>query len=534
MRFEPLSGMDAGFLYMETPTLHMHTLKVAVMRPATAGDRVPFEGFRAHLASKLPRLPSFTQRLMEIPLGLSHPVWVDDERFDLDRHIAHRTAAAPGGRAELNAIVSEIASEPLPRDRPLWQITLVEGLEGERVAFVCKLHHSMADGAAALALLVEMLSEQGADGAPQAASAAGLDLHPPTRAEITRFALGQIARTLATLPMLAWRTLTGLLGLLRRASHGAHPQLPSFFTGPRMRWNGALTARRSFATTRIDLADMRRVKRALGVTLNDVFLAICGGAMRAHLAEVEGAVPAKPLLASVPINTRPEASARTRGNHVGHLTASLCTHIADPVLRVRAIHEMTDEAKQRQMTLGADLMERWVEFTPPRAHSAVVRFWSKHHMADFVPPPVNLVVSNVPGPPKQLVIGGYTLDALYSVGPILDGIGLNITGWSYGGHVYFVGLACPDQLADVQALVDRLPGALDELIEACAPSAARSPDAIPSGDRERRPGHASARHRDREPGEPRSRVPDADLGTRVDGQHEPGGRSRDHALEGTG
>ena len=494
MNFQPLSGMDAGFLYMETPTVNMHTLKVALMTPVDENGRITFDGFRRSLESKLVWLPSFRQRLMEIPFGLSHPVWVDDEAFDFARHVAHRTALAPGGPSELNAIVSEIASEPLPRDRPLWQITMVDGLERGQVAFVCKLHHSMADGSAALAMLLEVLtrSQAGAVDAPALAAASAIGEprphSPPTRREITLWALGQIARTLATLPRLLGRTLAGLRGLARRAAGGPHPQLPGFFSGPRTQWNGALTARRSFATTRLRLADMKEAKRALGVTLNDVFLGICGGALRAHLEEVEGAIPERSLLASVPINTHPELATRTRGNHVGHLTASLCTDIADPVARVRAIHEMTDEAKQRQMALGPDLMERWIEFTPPMAHTAFVRLWSKHHMADVVPPPVNLVVSNVAGPKREIVISGARLDAIHSVGPILDGIGLNITAWSYGDHVCFVGLACPDQIADIQALVDRLPRALDELLEACRPGLAPAGGGVASSV----PSHTSA------------------------------------------
>jgi diacylglycerol O-acyltransferase len=528
MNFEPLSGMDAGFLYMDTPTGHMHTLKVAVMSGPEERRAVGFERFRRTLESVLPRLPSFRQRIMEIPFGLGHPVWVEDEAFDVRRHLAYRIAPPPGDERELNRIVSEIASVPLPRDRPLWQITLVEGLERGRVAFVCKLHHSMADGAAAMAMLLDVLSQSNAAGEPDPRGAvvsrapvSGESQRPPTRWEVTRWAIGQALRTTASLPQLLWLTLRGLLGLARRARTGPHPHLPAPFSGPRTRWNGALTARRSFATTRIPLAEMKRVKDALGVTVNDVMLGLCGGALRADLEEVEGAIPKTPLVASVPVNTRPELTGRTRGNHVGHLSVSLCTHIADPVERVRAIHEQTDEAKQRQMTVGPDLMERWIQFTSPKAHSAFVGFWSRRHIADLVPGPVNLVVSNVPGPRTDLVIFGHRLEAFYSVGPILEGIGLNITGWSYGDRVCFVGLACPDQIADVQALVDRIPQALAELVSACEAHA-------------RSPSHASARYRDRGGDCGRPDGATAALGPRADGEHAPGGGGGAAALDRAG
>lgn len=530
MNFEPLSGIDAGFLYMETPTHHMHTLKVAVMTRPERRDAPGFDDFRRTLESVLPKLLSFRQRIMEIPFGLGHPVWVDDESFSVLRHLDHRIAPAPGGERELNCIVSEIASQPLPRDRPLWQITMVEGLERGRVAFVCKLHHAMADGAAAMAMLLEVLSQSDAEAtsAPRAGSSPPAPIperrsqRPPTKWEITRWSLGKALRTIASLPRLLWRTLSGLLGLARRTMRGPHAHLPAFFSGPRTRWSGTLTARRSFATTSVSLAEMKRVKEALGVSLNDVMLAVCGGALRADLEEIEGAIPDKPLVASVPVNTRPDMTGRTRGNHVGHLSISLCTHLADPVERVRAIHEQTDEAKQRQMTIGPDLMERWIEFTSPWAHSAFVRFWSRRHIADLVPGPVNLVVSNVRGPKTDLELFGQRLEALYSVGPILEGIGLNITGWSYGDRMGFVGLACPDQIADVQHLVDRIPQALAELGAACGIHSRRTRS------------HASARHRDRVEDHGPAVGAAAPLGPRPDGEHEPGGRGGPPALDRAG
>jgi diacylglycerol O-acyltransferase len=473
LNFQPLSGMDAGFLYMETPTLHMHTLKVAIMRPAKGVPTLKFETFRRAFERRIERLPSFRQRIMDVPFGLGHPVWVADRSFDPSRHLSYRTASAPGGMKELNAIVSEVASRPLLRDRPLWEITMVDGLEGERTAFVCKLHHAMADGAAAMAMLLEVVAQPGRredastrDGAISAANSPS-DSPAPTEWAVRRWAIGQTLRRLASLPKLLFLTLRGIFNLAKRAVGGTHPHLPAPFSGPRISWSGALSARRSFATTLVPLDDMKRVKVALGVTLNDVFLAVCGGALRAHLEEIEGRVPSEALLASVPVNTDPGGSGRTRGNRVGHLSVSLCTDIPDAVERVRAIHEMTDEAKQRQLALGPDLLERWVEYVPPEPYMAFIRFWSGRDMADRVHPPVNLIVSNVPGSRDTLEIGGHTLEALYSVGPILEGIGLNFTGWSYGDRVCFVGLACPDQIHDIQGLVDRLPHALEELLDAC-------------------------------------------------------------------
>ena len=498
-RFEPLSGMDAGFLYMETPTLHMHTLKVAVLdASALPGGALSFESFRRNLARRLDRIPAFRQRLA-FPLGpLTHPVWVRDPHFDVDRHIARRHAPEPGGMEGLRRVVSEIASRPLPRDRPLWEITMVDALGAGRVAFVCKLHHAMADGSAALAMLLEAIEAP----KPAAFEAAPGDALP-SRFALARWAVRNVLARLLELPALLARTLRGLRALRARTHEGGHPALPAAFSGPRTSWNHALTSQRSFATTTLALDDLLRVRRSLGVTLNDVFLGVCGGALRAHLQAVEGGVPGASLTASVPVNTRPELVGRMRGNHVGHLTASLCSDIADPVERIEAIHRLMSEAKERHEAVGRDLMERWVEFVPPIAFAATVDFWSRRHMADHVPAPVNLIVSNVPGPREEVVFGCTRLEALYSVGPILEGIGLNITGWSYAGKMNVVGLACPDQIEDVQALVDRLGPALAEVLRACGPHAiealaARPPASGPASSDEageptrRRGGDASA------------------------------------------
>lgn len=467
--FEPLSGMDAGFLYMETPTNHLHTLKVAIMRPSEGVPAFGFDLFKNVFARKIARLPSFRRRIRELPLGHGHPVWVDDPDFDLSRHLSHRTVAAPGGMREVNAIVSEVASRPLPRDRPLWEITMVDGLEGGRVAFVCKLHHAMADGAASMAMLLEVLGRPDRAGSVGGAESVVAPIARGPRISLDRalrrWAARQWLWRIVSLPKLLLATFVGVFNVIKRVASAGHRQLPAPFSGPRTRFSGALTERRSFGTAQMSLAEMKRVKNALDVTLNDVFLAVCGGALRGYLHQVEGGIPNESLLASVPVNTDSATPGRTHGNHVGNLSVSLCTHVADPIERVRAIHEMTDEAKQRQLALGPDLLERWVEYTPPEPYMALTRFWSGRRMADRVHPPMNLVVSNVPGPRNALDIGGYALEALYSVGPILQGIGLNLTGWSYGDQVFFVGLACPDQIEDIQALVDRLPVALAELIE---------------------------------------------------------------------
>lgn len=459
-----MSGMDAGFLYMETPTLHMHTLKVAIIDPGSLPHGIPFPLFRRVLARKLEGLPAFRQRVVEIPFGLGRPVWVDDPDFELDRHLQHLHLSSPGTQSQLDAQVSQIAGRALPRDRPLWEITMIDGLARGRVAFVCKIHHSMADGTAALEMLLQVLRDS--PGSRPEPGAPVLRQPLPSRVEMLKIAAAGLLQRIVALPALLGRTIRGLFRLWTTAVDRSNSRVPRPFDTPVTRWNAALTSERSFVTITLPLAKLRQVKRALGVTFNDVVLGVCAGALRAHLL-ANSELPERPLLASVPVNTHPEEKGRVRGNHVGNLITSLRTDIEDPVTRLRAIHDVTESAKKRYLALGPDILERWFEYTPRRPFSAIVRLWSDRHIADWIRPPVNLVISTVPGPSEVLEIAGARLEAIYSVGPILEGVGLNFTGWSYGDTLNLVALGCPQQIPDLASVAARLPEALNELVQAC-------------------------------------------------------------------
>jgi len=262
------------------------------------------------------------------------------------------------------------------------------------------------------------------------------------------------------------QTLRGLTALGRADNRETRRSVPKPFTNPILPFNVALTSERSFVSLSLPLSDFLHVKRALHVTLNDVVLAVCGGALRAHL-ESTGQLPDRPVLASIPINTQPDVTGRLRGNHVGNLLTSLCTDIADPIERIQAIAVITRASKWEQQTMGTDIYERWFDYSPPSLHSGIVRFWARHHLSNRFRAPMNLVVSNVRGPAQKISLRGAKLEALYSVGPVLEGVGLNITGWSYADRLNLVALACATGFPDLRSFVDRMPTALAELIEAC-------------------------------------------------------------------
>jgi WS/DGAT/MGAT family acyltransferase len=455
---ERLPGVDAGFLYMETPTQHMHTLKIAFLDVSTIRGGYTYDAFERGLAARLHLLPPFRRRLQHVPLQLHHPVWAEDRELDLREHLHRVVVPAPGGQREVEAVIATFASTPLDRTRPLWEIAVLEGIADGRIGVVAKMHHAIADGVAASALLANVMDVE----TPVHATAWAPEPVPPRRALLVDAVRGQ-AIQLAHLPGLLLRTVRSILALVRRRkAMEVLPPRPILDT-PRVSFNGAITARRSFAMTALPLADFREVRQALGVSFNDVVLGVVSGALRRWLA-ARGEVPASSLTAGIPVATDGAgAPPRIAGNRVSNMFTSLCTDVDDPAERLRAISKVTGAAKVMQETLGLDMLQDWVQYTPPLPFSAFMRTYSRLRGADHHRAPFNVVVSNVAGPREPVSVGGARLSDLYSVGPILEGIGLNITVWSYCDRMAFSAIACADTFDDLPGLVGFLEPALEEL-----------------------------------------------------------------------
>lgn len=488
---ERLTGLDAGFLYMETPTLHMHTIKVAVLDPRDTaptdttdpGTDLWIDFVRAQVGRRMDRLPPLRRRMVEVPLGFHHPVWIEDPDFDIEFHVRRVVVPSPGGPRELDGVVADVAGRPLDRSRPLWEMHVCEGLADGQVGVIVKIHHSVADGVAAAALLANVMAFDPAEdhaetGAP--ATVSDWKGEPiPGSGQLLRDAFLDHLRQLTSLPMLLMRTLGNVVALLRH-KRGSDVSTPKpVIDAPRTSFNNALTPHRAFATTSLSLAEVKRIKNVFGATVNDVILASTGGALRAYLAE-RGELPDRPLLAGVPISSdKPEDDVRLSGNKVSNLFTSLATDIPDPVRRLEVIHDVTAEAKVMQNLLGVETMQQWVQYTPPRPYAWAVRQWSRYRVADQLPPPINAVVSNVPGPRQPLYAGGARLEHLYSVGPILEGIGLNVTVWSYLDRLDVGILACREGLPDAHRIADLLHEAIAELGAAADAREAEGAEPVP-------------------------------------------------------
>ena len=463
---ERFTGPDASFLYMETPNVHMHTLKIAVIDlPFEVPYTEVFDMVRLAMEQRLHLVPRLRLRPVEVPGGLHHPMWLKDSHFNLGRHLFRARIADPGGQREMDQAIAEIASLQLPRDRPLWETWLLEGLADGGIVLVTKIHHSLADGVASATMLGKVmdLSPDEDDG--------GASLPPwvpesvPPRKELVAAAVqDQEAHSGRMWPLLK-RTTRGGITVLKNLRHRA-VDLPAPFSAPRTVFNRTLSADRSFATASLPVAELKAVKNAARVTLNDVILATVAGALLRFFDE-RGEPPSKPLVASVPMSVAtPGAAPREAGNRVTGLMTSLCTDIADPRARLQAIHEVTKQAKEVQQQLGEETALEWSEAAPAALYRWALGLYSQSGFADYLPPPANVIVSNVRGPDHPLFVAGARLRNLYSVGPLVQGIGLNITGWSYCGELSLSLIADGQTVREPHAITDALRPALDELMEA--------------------------------------------------------------------
>jgi diacylglycerol O-acyltransferase / wax synthase len=414
-----LSGWDAVLLYSETPNVHMHTIKVAVIELAPDRRDFNIEAFRQVIAGRLNKLEPFCYELIEVPFGLHHPMWREHCDIDLNYHIRPWQLPAPGGRRELDEAIGQIASTSLDRTRPLWEMYFVEGLANNRIAVVGKIHHALADGVASANLMARGMDLQpGPEGGPYVSDPA------PTTRQLMGSAFADHLRHLGRIPHTIRYTAQGL-GRVRRSSRKLSPELTRPFEPPPTFMNHKITAQRRFATATLALADVKETGKRLGATINDMVLAMSTGALRTLLLRYDG--KADPLLASVPVSFdfSPE---RISGNYFTGMLVALPVDLDDPLARVRACHQNAITAKESHQLMGPELVSRWAAYMPPTPTQAFFRWASGRDGHNKI---LNLNISNVPGPRERGRVGGALVTEIYSVGPLTAGSGLNITVWSY-------------------------------------------------------------------------------------------------------
>jgi WS/DGAT/MGAT family acyltransferase len=409
-------------------------------------------------------LPPFRRRLVTIPFQLHHPLWIEDPDFDIDYHVRRAALPSPGGAKELAEFAADVMSRPLDRSRPLWEMYVVEGLEGGYIGTVTKTHHAAIDGVSGAELTANLL-----DLTPETAWLdPAEDTWQPDRVPSDAELVGYAARSLAVQPIAAVkavrRTAEMALNLRRRNREPNATPPPAPFSAPNTSINVAITPHRSFAFTQMSLDDVKHVKNTLGGTVNDVVLALCSGALR-RFFDAKDEHPEGSLVGMIPISVRAEEEKGAMGNRVSSMLVDLASNVDDPLERLATIREATKNAKEQDKAIGADTLTDWAEFAAPAIAARAARLYSNMKMADRHRPIFNVTISNVPGPPFPLYSAGARMIAMYPMGPIADGGALNITVMSYMDTMNFGLVACADTIPNVENIARYLDEALDELLK---------------------------------------------------------------------
>jgi WS/DGAT/MGAT family acyltransferase len=475
-----LTSLDAQFLALETPRQSGHVAGLAILDTSTtASGTLTLADIQALIAERLPLLPPLRWRLQEVPLGLDYPYWADDIDFDLDFHVRELALPSPGDDAQLAEQVARIVSRPLDRAKPLWELYLISGLNGSthpHTAMLTKIHHALIDGMSGAEIMGLLLDLE-----PQ-----GRDLPVPARwgdDEPPPGELGMLARGLLGLPRYPLRALRSLPAAIPNIEETPFATLPGASAvgrlakavarrdgapqqkrvAPKTSFSGRVSAHRRFAFGQLALDDVKTVKNAFGVTVNDVVVTICAGAVRRWLVE-HGELPADPLVAQIPVSVRTDEEVGTYGNRIMLMSAPLFTDEPDPVRRLQRTHEALAVMKERHRALPATLLQDANHFIPPAVFSRAARLTFSLATSRPGRPTWNLVISNVPGPQFPLYCAGARLVANYPVSVITDGMGLNITVMSYCGSLDFGIVADREQMPDVANLIGWLGEALSELM----------------------------------------------------------------------
>lgn len=429
-----VSGLDATFLYGETPTSPMHVGSVCIVEGS-----LKFETFKKTIQSRIHMIPNLRKKLVSVPFGVDYPYWADDPNFNIELHIQHVALPQPGSWKELRALASSVFSEPLDRTRPLWSYTFVEGLNNipqvppGSVALINKMHHVAIDGMAGanmLGILFDLGPNDNDIPPPKPFKPKAL----PNEATLIYKSALSFTKDPFRLPKIFADTVKATLktGVVTRGKRSDLPTAP--FTAPQTPLNGIISAQRLWNAAILDFDRVKALKNIMGTTLNDVILAICAGALRRYLIDMDK-LPLKPLVAMVPISVREKSDTEAHGNQISAMLVQLPTNIEDPIERLETIHENTMRGKTYQGALGAKTLSNLAEAVPFGIANQAAKLYSRYHIAKLHAPVMNLTITNVPGPNQALYIQNHKLLSIMGMAPIIDGMGLIITIFSYNGLI---------------------------------------------------------------------------------------------------
>lgn len=477
MEQQQLSGIDASFLYLETAETPMHVAGLTYFELPPGFEGSFYLHFRKFFESRLHTIPIFSKRLAPSLYDLDHPGWVEEEEIDLDYHLRETTLPAPGSDAQLEEVISRLHANTLDRSRPLWQFYVITGLANGQGALYSKIHHAAIDGGAGMAInkaLYDVTAEPREVAPPPPRKSSGKAAPSAPIAVDPVKGLSDIMGNMMRQQLKMWEAAPQILNSMTNAflaKPGETPkalgtlqsligQLPTL-SAPKTPFNATITRERSYAARTISLTDAKAVGKASGAKLNDVVLAICGGALRRYLEE-NGQLPDKTLVAGVPISLREPGDTR-QNNQVSGMLCQIATDIADPAERLKAIVKSSSEAKQIAGTFRDSSPQDFAFVGAPILLQLMMLVYGRSGLADHLPMPMNVTISNVPGPPMPLYCAGAKVTALYPVSIPAHGAALNITVQSYMDALNFGVTADRRAVPDAGRLGDYLVEAAAEL-----------------------------------------------------------------------
>ncbi|AFM15593.1 Diacylglycerol O-acyltransferase [Mycolicibacterium chubuense NBB4] len=455
---ERLSGLDAGLLYSESSTVPLHVCSVVELDTSTVPGGYSYERLRGDLEPRIRALPELRAKLSDSQLNLDHPVWVEDPDFDLNRHLNRIGLPSPGGREELAEVCGHIASVPLDRSKPLWEMWIIEGLrDPDRLALMVKVHHAAVDGVSAANLLSTLCDLE-----PDAPPPAPVD--GPGHASPWAIAADGLVRFL-TRPLQLTKVVPETTALLAktvgRAATGQAMAAP--FAAPATRFNAELTSERAIAMVQLDLRDVKEIKDRFDVKVNDVVMALCAGALRGFLSDRDE-LPPKPLIAVVPASVHGQSN-RAGRNQLSGMFCNLHTHLGDPAERLQALAASNTRAKEHSASLGPTVFVDLAQILTRNMFGWMLGALSRTPLTRAAI--LNVIISNVAGPPATLYSCGAEVKALFPLGPIFHGSGLNITVISVADTLNVGIISCPQLVDDLWDLADRFGAELSELLSRC-------------------------------------------------------------------
>lgn len=470
---QQLSPLDASFVYLETPNTPMHIGSLAIYDPSTSPNgKLRFKEVLSFIESRLDGAWAFRRKLVRVPFDLDHPYWIEDPDFDLEYHVRHIALPEPGDWRQLCILAARLHSRPLDLNKPLWEFTVIEGLDNVEgipkgcIAILSKVHHAAIDGMSGVEMttaihdLTPDMPERNFD----------MDWKPdskPADAELlVRAQVNAIRQPFKVADIIA-RSIPGMAkvsaGLLSRDL-----DLPSTGNAPDTLFNQTVSSHRVFDGVRFDLDEIKAIKNEVdGATVNDVILSIVGGGLRKYLA-LHDDLPSKDMLAFAPISVRTEDEKSDLGNQVSGMIVNLGSKIEDPVERLEFVHERTQNSKKLTNAIGARNLTQMSGVTPGALMGLGARLYARAGLASAHSPFYNCVVTNVPGPPMPLYFAGAKLIDQYGTGPIFDGMGLIMPVYSYNGAICVSFTADRDTVNDPEMLAGSLREAFEELQAALA------------------------------------------------------------------